>query len=185
MKRTKKILTGDNFSVLACDPSLTAFGWVVLNGTDIMECGCIKTKTSGKKSRIRKGDDRMRRVSEINHVLKTVIEKYKVRYIVSELPHGSQSAVAAIALGLVNGAVQSMADFTGIGLEWYSEGDAKKALLGRANASKDEIIAAIDNLYDVPWNNTKATDEAIADAMAIYHVASIQSATIKLLKSGF
>ena len=44
------------------------------------------------------------------------------------------------------------------------------------------MIDKIDSLYDVPWYDTKYKDEAIADAMAIYHVATKQSEILKILK---
>ena len=179
MKRTNKL---NRFTVLSLDPSLTAFGYVVLQGNTIINQGCIKTETGHKKLRIRKGDDRMRRVSEINQKLKEVIELHNIKYIVSELPHGSQSAVAAIALGLVSGAVQSMADFLDIGLEWYSEGDAKKAILGKNSASKSEIIERINELYDVEWFKAKYKNEAVADSLAVYHAAKQQSSVLKLMR---
>lgn len=168
-------------TVLALDPSLTAFGWAVLQGATVLDAGCVKTETSGKKSRIRKTDDRMRRVSEINAVLCEKIRMYDVAYIVSELPHGSQSAVAAIAIGLVAGQVQGIADALEIGIEWFSEGDSKNHLLGKRSASKGETIAAVDKVYGVPWAKANYINEAIADSISIYHVARHMSPTIKFL----
>ena len=46
-------------TILTNDPSLTAWGWVVLRGNAIVEAGCIKTESQAKKRRIRKGDDRI------------------------------------------------------------------------------------------------------------------------------
>lgn len=169
------------FNIICFDPSLTAFGYSVLNGNNILEAGCIKTKPVDKKLRIRKGDDKIRRLIEINQVLKRVIKDHKIAYIISELPHGSQSAPAAIALGMITGIIQAMADFLDIGIEWYSEGDAKKALFGRLSASKQETIDKIDKLYKVNWFNTQYKDEAIADSLAIHYVALQQSSTLKLM----
>ena len=178
MKRTNK----KGFKILCLDPSLRAFGYAILQDNEVVTCGCIKTDTGYKKLRIRKGDDRMRRVSEINFKLKELFARHKIAFIVSELPHGSQSAVAAIALGLVSGAVQSMADFLNIGLEWFSEGDAKMNALGKRSASKGEMINRMSKLYEVPWTDTKYKDEAIADSLAIHYVARSQSAVLKALR---
>ena len=179
MKRTKKIK--DGFNVLCLDPSLTAFGFVVVCKKNVLTSGCIKTKPTDKKLRIRKGDDRMRRISEINQILKEVIEKYKISYIVSELPHGSQSAIAAVSLGLVSGAVQAMADFLDIGLEWYSEQDAKRCALGKNSAAKKEMIDRMKMVYKVAWPKTKYKQEAIADALAIHYVANKNSHVLKTM----
>lgn len=170
-------------TVLACDPSLTAWGWIVINlKGDVLDSGCIKTAPSSKKLRIRKGDDRCRRVSEINQLLLFVIEKYNVRFILSEQPHGSQSAVVAIMIGICLGVVQTLADSLRIGVEWYSEGDCKKCLLGKRNATKGETIQAIKQLYPgIVFTGTKYIDEAVADAMAVYYYGVKNSNVLRLL----
>ena len=158
-------------TILTFDPSFTAWGWVALSlQEEVLACGCIKTTPSNRKLHIRKGDDRCRRVSEINQILLPLIEKYDVGFILSEQPHGSQSAVAAVMIGICLGIVQTLADSFQLGIEWVSEGDSKKCLLGKRNAIKDETIQAIKKLYpNVPFTGTKYIDEAIADAMAVYH----------------
>lgn len=196
-KNDNQISVLGKFNILCVDPSARAFGWTVINNGNIIEYGCIKTEPSNKKLRIRKGDDRVRRISEINKVLLDIIKKHKIVYMLSELPHGSQNAQAAMLLGMVAGQIQTISDFLGIGIEWYSEADAKKALLGRhTNVAKIEIIKAIDKLYKVPinggiakdkkgnitalWSGAAYYDEAVADSIAIYHVATLQSPVIKL-----
>lgn len=180
MKRTSKKPINPAFKILCLDPSLTAFGYSVLQGRTILEVGCIKTESSSSKLRIRKGDDRMRRVSEINHVLLGIIHKYNIGYIIAELPHGSQSASAAISMGLVSAIAQTIADTLDIGIEWFSEGDAKHCLLNKQSATKQAIIEVIDTLYDVPWTDIKYKDEAIADSLAIHYVASKHSPILKV-----
>lgn len=169
--------------ILTNDPSLTAWGWAVIQGNTILATGCIKTAPEQKKRRIRKGDDNTRRVSEIVQTLLHIITKYNVNYLLSELPHGSQNASAAVMIGMTIGIIQTIADCTNMPVEWYSEGDAKKCLLGRISASKNETIVAINHIYDVKFTGIKYKDEAVADAMAIYNVARLQSSTIKLWQS--
>jgi len=172
----------EEITILACDPSLTAWGWVVLNlKGKVLDAGCIKTSPSSKKLRIRKGDDRCRRVSEINQKLLSIIERYNVHFILSEQPHGSQSAVAAVMIGICLGVLQTLADSLRIGIEWYSEGDCKKCLLGKRNASKGETIQAIKELYpDMIFIGTKYMDEAIADAAAVYHYGVENSNVLRI-----
>jgi len=179
MERTKKL---PKLIVLVNDPSICAWGWAVIaHGQRIIDSGCIKTTSETKKRRIRKGDDSVRRISEINETLLSIIRKYKVNYILSELPHGSQSASAAVMIGVVRGILQTMADCLSIGIEWYSEADAKRSVLGKNSASKDEMIGAISSIYpQVPWVKTKYIDEAVADAMAVYHAATKQSSVLKM-----
>lgn len=168
---------------LTNDPSFTAWGWAILDARgNIYEAGCIKTAPEHKKKRIRKGDDTIRRISEINVELLRLLFKWDVKVIVSELPHGSQNASAAVMIGVVTGIIQALADSLEIPVEWFSEQDAKKSILGKKAATKEDMIRAIDKLYKVPWKGVKYADEAIADALAIFHVAMQQSAMIKIFK---
>lgn len=168
-------------AILACDPSLTAWGWAVLRGNCVVETGCIKTEPLAKKRKIREGDDRARRTKEIIYSLGKTVDNHGVEFIVSELPHGSQNAKAAIMLGMVVGILETLVYYCDIPLEWYSEDDAKKAVVGRKSASKAEIIAGVDQLYEVNWRNVKYIDEAVADSLAIYYAAECHSPTIKYM----
>jgi len=171
-------------AILTNDPSFTAWGWAVLTlEGEIIDTGCIKTIPSNKKLKIRKGDDRCRRISEINQRLLALIKKYNVVFILSEQPHGSQSAVAAIMIGVCLGIVQTIGDVLNIGIEWYSEQDSKKCLLEKRSATKEETINAISKLYFWKPSGVKYIDEAVADALSIYYVANKQSATLRLFKN--
>lgn len=184
MKRTHQCITPNNstFNILANDPSFTAWGWVVLNHKgQILKQGCIKTKTEGKKRRIRKGDETVQRTGEINKVLLDVIKEYKISYIVTELVHGSQNAAGAIMIGITIGILRTISDTLNIGIEWYGENDAKKCALGRISSTKQEMIDAMDKIYNVNWFGVKYKDEAIADALAIHNVAMHESSTLKLM----
>lgn len=172
-----------NKKVIAFDPSMTAWGYSVFDaGGKIVDCGCIKTQPESKKRRIRKGDDTVRRVHELNLRLIEMLEGHNVALIVSEQPHGSQNASAAVMIGIVIGIVQTLSDSWDIPVEWYSEMDAKKRLLGKKAATKQDMVDRINSLYKVPWYKVKYIDEAIADSIAIYHTALTESNIIKMLK---
>jgi len=167
---------------MVCDPSMTGFGFTVLNQQgQIIEAECIKTSPENKKRRIRKGDDRVRRLNEINNIVLPALKKYNVSLILTEQPHGSQNASAAVMIGIVIGMLQTISDCFNIPIEWYSEGDSKYTLLGKRSATKKETIDKIKKLYSVPWTGIGYRDEAIADSMSIYHLALKTSATLNLL----
>ena len=181
MKRTK---SNSDLIILTMDPSLSAWGFAVLDGSGhILQAECIKTESEAKKRRIRKGDDRVRRIGEINQQLLDIVGKYEVNYLLCELPHGSQTASAAVMIGVVSGIVQTFSDVLNIPVEWYYEGDAKKALLNRASGTKQEVIDRIECLYNVPWTKAQFRNEAIADALAIHHAATKQSQFLKFYKN--
>ena len=168
--------------ILALDPSLTAFGWVVMYQQDIMASGAIKTSPSSKKQNIRKGDDRCRRITEINNVLLNIINQYNIKFIVSEQPHGSQSAVSAVMIGIVLGIVQTISDVRQIPLEWYLVRECKQNLLGKASATKEEVIQASRRLFRYRLTGIKYVDEAVCDALAVYYYAMNYSSILKMLR---
>lgn len=169
-------------NILTNDPSFTAWGWAVINEVNqVIDSGCIKTEPEQKKRRIRVSDDRTRRVQVIIDHLLNLVDEYKIDLILTEMPHGSQNANAAIMIGMVTGVIVTIAQCRDIPLEQYSEQDAKKCLLGKKAATKDDTIEAIDRLYEVDWTKTKYIDEAVADALAVYHVAREQSQLLKML----
>jgi len=167
--------------IMACDPSFTAWGWVILEGHLVQAQGVIVTKPEAKKKKIRAGDDQARRVREIIMELERIIKEYHVSYIVSELPHGSQNYKGAVMIGVVTGILEGFNVLRNIPLEWYLENDAKRALFGRLSASKAQVKEAVDNLYEVRWTGTAFRDEAVADALAIYYAAECSSPTIKFM----
>lgn len=186
MERTKHkeiIVDYSKGTVFAWDPSMTAWGWAIMTFDGlVVDFGCIKTAPEGKKSRIRKSDDRCRRISEINTRLMELIKKYNVKLIVSEMQHGSQSAVAATMLGITIGMTQTLSDTLDIALETFSEGDSKLHLLGKRSAAKTETIEAISKKYVIKFTGKKYIDEAVADSISIFHVASKMSSTMKMLR---
>lgn len=182
MKRERTIQIEHGQAILTNDPSMTAWGWAVIYKDQVIDSGCIKTQPDHKKKRIRKSDDTLRRITEINGELARIIKQYDIKYIVSEAPHGSQNASAAVMVGMVAGILQTLADVLNIPIEWYSEMDSKKALLGKKSASKNETIQAIKKVYPtLVFKNIKYQDEAIADAMSVYYTACKFSPTLKMM----
>lgn len=170
--------------ILTNDPSTTAWGWAVLDEEgQVLASGCIQTEPSDKKLRIRKGDDRVRRAQEINLALLSIIREWQVDLIISELPHGSQSASAAAMLYLVVGILQALADSLDISIEWYYEIDVKKTLFNRRSVAKEETVEKILPLYHVPYSGKKYIDQAVADALSIHWYATQYSPTLKMFKT--
>lgn len=171
----------DKFTVLTNDPSLTAWGWAVIQNGTVIGAGCIKTQPEQKKRRIRKGDDTIRRISIIVEILFNLIKTHHVNFVLSELPHGSQNAQAAVMIGVVTGIVQTMVEVLGLPVEWYSEQDSKSYVLGKKAATKTEMVDAMYSRFGLPKDKPKYVKEAVADALAIYCTAYNQSPTLKIM----
>lgn len=173
--------------VLTNDPSMVAWGWAILNIDGVVvDCGAIKTTPSPKKLNVRKGDDRIRRIKELNLELMRIMDKYQPSLILSEQPHGSQSASAALMIGITAGVMQTISDTYHTPIEWYMESEAKKAVSGKRSVGKDEMVVIIQGRYAASfqqnwWKQTKWENQAIADALAVYYAAVNQSELMKML----
>jgi len=161
--------------ILANDPSIRGWGWAIiqLEGSfcRILDSGCIRTSSEHKKRRIRKADDTVRRLNIISDELVEIHKEYEVDWVLSELPHGSQSASASKMIGAVAGISCAFSSCFDIPIEYYSEGDAKKHLSGKRSLTKEETIERVTEIYGDGWHHQyKYQNEAVADALAIFHV---------------
>ena len=174
-------------NILTNDPSFTHWGYAVIDDKNqVIDSGCIMTSAQSNKRRIRVGDDNVRRTNEIVYRLKQLIDRYKVMYILTELPHGSQNAKASQMVGRVEGVLETISVFTGIGVEWYSEGDVKKHLFGKQKVTKEQMQEEIKRVFGGKmqgWTGKSTKDEHIADALGVYLTAKEQSATLKLVRN--
>jgi Holliday junction resolvasome RuvABC endonuclease subunit len=181
MERTKK---PQEPTIIAFDPSFTGWGYVVMSKAgDICVTGCIKTEPLAKKLKIRKGDDTNRRINQLNGELLSVMKQWNVCAIISEQPHGSQNATAAKMIGIVLGMIQTYSDVFELPIEWYSEGDCKKATLNKRAATKEETVQKMINLYNIEVSQEpKYRKEAICDALQVYHTAKLTGTLIKMMQ---
>jgi Holliday junction resolvasome RuvABC endonuclease subunit len=154
---------------LLLDPSLTCFGWAVVQGGVVVDAGCIQT-TPTKGVPVYK--DEIRRAHSILMQLELVIDKWHPGYCLREEFIGSQSSTACRALSLIKGGVLGLLfardlESMGIHAAW-----SKKAATGNPKAEKDEMVQAVRE--QVPgadqWltKTTKAQREGIADAIALW-----------------
>lgn len=140
--------------LLACDPGYNNYGCSVIDqyGT-VIDVGTIQTaKTKNKLNRV--ADDDIRRITYITEQLSKVIRHYDVKGVLSELPpSGGQSAIAV--KGLAMAVALSTALFTSFGLpiEWATPAEVKKAIAGKENASKEDIMLAVCKKYG--WKITE------------------------------
>ena len=145
---------------------------------------CVLTEATPDKLRKRikvsKAEDDGERIDKIARELISVINLAKNDLgpgeplrVACEAPSGSQDARAAKALGMAYAVVRSVFYACGTEFEVITARDAKKALVGVPDASKDEVVARATDLYGVAVTHvgkkkrTKVEREAISDALAI------------------
>jgi Holliday junction resolvasome RuvABC endonuclease subunit len=155
--------------ILALDIAFANLGWVVMDGGVPIAHGTIRSAKTKKKN-VRVSDDFAFRCGEIGSELIGIIEKYQPHGVIGELPHGSQSAIAAKSLGAASGIVAGVVSCNGLPIEYISEGDSKKAALGVRSASKEDAMDWCRGKYpDIKWPKAKCVFEHIADAVMAYN----------------
>jgi len=159
--------------ILSLDPSKNATGYVIYNldKMSIVETGVFDARTS--KTFKRKTEKHQEECRNFSKFLEEIFLKYGFHTIVSEYPHGTQSANASRSLSMVNSVISTFADFFGCELITYLERDAKKNHFGRIKVKKLETIKAMNETFSdfvPPTKNGKPIkykQEAISDALLI------------------
>lgn len=155
--------------ILTLDIAFKNLGWSVVEKGAIVAFGTIKTEKSKKKV-VRVSDDKAGRAASLAQELHEIIVKHGVNGIVGELPSGSQNATASNLLGWASGAVVGVATAHGIPCEWISEGDSKKAALGKRSAVKEEVMDWARSAFpDTTFPAAKCNFEHVADSLAAYN----------------
>lgn len=161
--------------LLSLDPSKTCTGYVVYDPdeNEILESGIFKVEPEDHK---RKTDQYVEEADLYTHFLLDVFLKWGFNHIVTEYPHGSQSATASRALSMVNSIISAFSHLILYKKPiTYLESDAKQGYFGKRDVSKEETREAMHKEYpdykpalrggDV----VKYKDEAICDALLILH----------------
>ncbi len=136
--------------VLGIDPALN-FGWCIAEITHDsfrpVSLGSVLTESKKKKLRILQADDDDRRIREIWKPVVFHAAHYNVVAICAELPHGAKSARAATALGIAKGITTCISLHLDLALSITNPKALKKAVTGRANASKDDVRSSLETMF--------------------------------------
>jgi Holliday junction resolvasome RuvABC endonuclease subunit len=157
--------------ILALDVGWRKLGWAVLDMNDQpVDFGTIHNRKSSNSAAIN------RWINESYCLmlgLNAVIVKFPdVKIVVAEMPTmGSKSQNAAKSMASAVCIVIAFTHFKDLPLCVTSPRDGKKAATGSAEASKDEVMAAIRARWlDIRFPINKIDFEDIADALAAYLV---------------
>ncbi|WP_290870409.1 hypothetical protein [Aquabacterium sp.] len=183
--------------VVGLDPSLDH--WGITEGTLCLEQGFFTpsamqviepVKLQGKQVRVNSND--LHRAEQLARPVIAACEKAKVVFV--EMPVGSQSARAMASYGICVGVMATIRAM-GIPLIEVSAADAKKALAGNRNASKQQMIDAGVQAYpEAPWpvyeKNGKgfikgeihSKSEHVADALGAIHAGVLTPEFQNLLR---
>jgi crossover junction endodeoxyribonuclease RuvC len=110
------------------------------------------------------------RLQQINHGLIEIIEKYKPDHVAMEDIFYSENIKTAIVMGHARGVALLAIVNAGIPPAEYSPREVKLAVVGRGNASKDQVQFMVKNILRLKEDITPAdAADALAVALCHYH----------------
>ena len=166
--------------ILSCDPSLTAFGWSVIEYDpatgyiNLLDGGCISTKPVNKASqpKVLKTEWDNHRALEIADTLVKNITHYSVTKIIFENSAGSKSALAISALALVKGVLLGIVSATNLPVSFVNPKAIKKKVGGVSSTSKTIVMGIVSSkipkFITLTAKMNKAQKEAVSDSLAVF-----------------
>jgi len=163
-------------------------GIIIVKKGIIQEAEVVITEKS-KKRNISVANDDFDRTIQMVSAITSLLDKYKVKGIIAELPAGSQSARAAKMFGLSIGALSGITFCEDISINFFTPGDVKKGFFGNRTASKDDMINKAISDFNLPTRMVKGakkqrreiycgnvwfaegTFEHLADAIGVWQTA--------------
>lgn len=139
---------------LNIDPGFAHMGWSVTklpksgnpNDVKLLAMGVIETKASDKKQRVLSADDSFRRAREIASALHLLIENWKPKVVCFEaasFPRNSSTAAKlGMGYGVIAAVIELVSERRGLPAISVSPQDLKRAVCGKASASKVEVTDA-------------------------------------------
>lgn len=130
--------------VLGVDPGIATFGWALVElsrrGEKLVEVGVVTTKPSDKRRRVRQSDDLARRAAELGAAVDALLARHSPRAVCAEAMSWPRNAGSAAKIGVGYGVlVAQVMVGRGLPLVQASPQEVRKALCGKASASKDEM----------------------------------------------
>lgn len=133
--------------LLSLDVGFSATGYTVWRSGRVVACGVVRTQKTKAKG-VLVSSDTAARCCVLASGLQDLFSRFEIGGVIGELPGGgSQNARAAHQFGLAMGATITCCHMAGLPAEWVTPQAVKRAMTGKLEASKTEIMdLAIDML---------------------------------------
>jgi crossover junction endodeoxyribonuclease RuvC len=171
MRKTSRPLTADaDVVVLGIDPGTLVTGYGVVarrrNRLQLLECGTIVNASA---------DPMPGRLERIHRGLSTLISKHRPDEVAIESAFYGKNAQSALKLGHARGVSLLAAFQQGVPSAEYSPREVKKSVVGRGNASKEQVRFMVKALLQT-GDASMVLDSSDALAIAICHLQRRRSA---------
>lgn len=178
---------------VACDPSITAWGFALLGVEKGVFTSCVRTAKDPAKKHQYVADQDAERAREIFTKLYQGIKPFKMTgdtiYLISEAPAGSQNSRASKLLGICLGLLIGLESYVSEPLIFLTAGEVRKSLCGVKNASKAEVAEAAHEYLtgegfktDYPFTKSRLSkrDSSKAEVEARGDALGVMAAALKL-----
>lgn len=178
--------------LLGIDPGFAALGWtlVELQLDDeapplLVAAGVLRTKKSAKKRGTLASDDNLRRARELYAGLSALERTWRPAVVCAESMSFPRNAGAAAKLSIAWGVLAALTEARGLPLVQCSPQQLKKAVSGRADASKEDVLSALARLYPTLLLKLADTPRSLwehpVDALGAVHTA-LNSEVVRTLR---
>lgn len=141
----------DGIFVLGLDPGFKHIGWAVVrllpDAERLVDLGVIRTDKAKNKGLL-VSDDLHRRGQEIVRALALVLAAYPFVAVCAESISYPRNASVCGQLGRGWGIIDTLLELRGLALICASPQAIKKAATGKASASKEAVLDALDKRFD-------------------------------------
>lgn len=140
----------------------------------IVELAYCHTEKIDKKSRWRHSDDKGRRVQDGARFYADIVKRHQIKRAAAELPiGGAPNSQAATDLAYASATFLSVMEVFDVAVEFYAPSEVKKAATGKTNGTKDQVMAAVAELYPAILDEfpRKSEREHVSDAFGVYLAA--------------
>ena len=169
--------------VLGLDPGTAAFGWALVESHGprlrLVRSGALKPKA---------GTPKAYRMAAIWRALEQIIawhedehhdELYAEAVAVEEGFASAQNQGSALAVGMARGQAYTLAGLNRLAVHGYPPSTVKKAVTGRGNAKKPDMLRAVNALF--PGDDADrivSDDQADAIAVAVTYLNEAEGVTM-------
>lgn len=177
--------------VFGIDPGFASCGWATVQllpeGRErVVDAGVVRTEKSAKKRAVLASDDNHRRSVELFGALWRLVASQRVVAIAAESQSWPRNAGASAKVGMAWGVISAIAARLELPLVQASPQAVKRAICGRKDASKEDVLAALEQRYGVEQLEPilalpKTQQEHPSDALAAA-VACLDSEIVRMAR---
>lgn len=172
--------------VLGIDPGFALLGMAAVDVTPdherVVATAVLRTEKSARKLDVRASDDNVRRGLELARGLCIFCSTHRPVAFACEAQSWPRNAGSSAKVGLAWGVVIGVAYRFQVPIVQASPQQIKKVLCGRKDASKEDVIAAVEDRFPgVEWPSPASVVEHAADAVGAV-LACTDSPTIQMAR---